>query len=135
MMDHSVYVLSVSEFAPDTFRIVVERPHGYRARAGQAAEIAIDEDGWWDQPRPFTFRQAEDPECLEFVVRAYADADPVMARLATLRRGDRLALGDPMAESMPNVFFGGWRRPSVIAAQAAQAARDAEAARPQAVAA
>lgn len=120
-MDYHVFVLSAVDIGSDTRRIVVERPTGYQVRAGQAADVAVDEDGWWDKPRPFHFRRTDDPECLEFVLRTYSEADPVARRIARLKRGDRLVISDAWADDMPNVFFGGWRRPQVIPAHAAPA--------------
>lgn len=118
-MDYHVFVLSASEIGRNTHRIVIERPEGYQVRPGQAADVAVDEDGWWDKPRPFHFRRADDPECLEFVVRSYAEADPVARRIARLKRGDRLVISDAWANDVPNVFFGGWRRPQVLPQPAA----------------
>lgn len=108
-MDHHVVVVSAEEIGPDTRRILVERPLDYEAHPGQAADLAIDEDGWWDQPRPLTFRRTADPEILEFVVHS-TDADPVTRRLASVGQGDRLVLSEPWAEDIPGIYFGGWRR-------------------------
>lgn len=113
-MDHSVYVISVTEIGRDTRRIAIERPKGYEVRAGEATDVAVDEDGWWDQVRPFHFRRTDDPDFLEFVVRLYGDADPVQRRLAAVRAGDRLRISRPWAEDL-GVFFGGWRRPAAAA--------------------
>lgn len=122
-MDYSVHVLRADESAPGVLRIVVERPNGYDARPGEAADLAVDEDGWWDQPRPLHFRRTDDPETLEFTLRLYAEADPVARRLAGLEPGDRLTLSAPWSENTPDVFFGGWRRPAAVAAGAADEAR------------
>lgn len=115
-MDHQVYVLSATEIGPNTHRIVIERPAGYEVFRGQATDVAIDEDGWWDKARPIHFRRSDDPECLEFVMFTYTDADPVARRFARLQRGDRLVITDAWAEDVPNVFYGGWRRPQVLPA-------------------
>ena len=109
-MDHHVVVVSAEEIAPDTRRILVERPLDYEAYPGQAADLAIDEDGWWDKPRPLTFRRTSDPECLEFVVHAHGEVDPVTRRLADVGQGDRLLLSEAWSEDIPGAFFGGWRR-------------------------
>ena len=115
-MEHHVVVISAEELGHDTRRIVVERPIDYEVYPGQAADLAIDEDGWWDKPRPLHFRRTDDPECLEFIVHAHSGVDPVTRRLAEVSQGDRLVLSDPWAEDVPGVFFGGWRRETARAA-------------------
>ena len=117
-MDHHVVVVSAEEIAPDTRRIIVERPLGYEAYPGQAADIAIDEEGWWDQPRPLSFRRTNDPECLEFIVHAGPETDAVTRRLASVAQGERLVLSEAWKEDIPGAFFGGWRRDRGLARRA-----------------
>lgn len=113
-MDHHVVVLGVTAVGQDTYRILVERPMGYEVRAGQAADIALDEAGWWDKPRPFHFRRVDDDDTLEFVVRAN-ELDTVIGRLCKVRKGDSLVISAPLEDEIPDVFFGGWRRPQMRA--------------------
>ncbi|HUF57156.1 MAG TPA: hypothetical protein VMM55_11425 [Thermohalobaculum sp.] len=109
-MDHHVVVVSAEEIAPDTRRILVERPLGYEAWPGHAVDLAIDEEGWWDKPRPLTFRRTSDPATLEFIVRANADMDEVTRRIVGVGQGDRLVMSEAWKEDIPGAFFGGWRR-------------------------
>lgn len=114
-MGHRVAVLDVTEFAPEAFRIVIERPEGYVVRRGEAADVALGEEGLSAFARPFHFRGVDDPDRLEFTVFAYADADPLLHRFVTLQPGDLVSISDAYRPDVRDAFLGGWRRPTVRA--------------------
>lgn len=79
----------------DTNRYVFSRPEGLAFKPGQAAELALDRDGWRDEGRPFTFvSQPEDAE-IAFVIKSYPGHDGVTEQLADLKPGAVLTLDGP----------------------------------------
>ena len=70
----------------------IERPDGYAFVPGQATDVAIDQDGWRDEKRPFTFTGLRQWRDLEFTIKIYSDHDGVTSRLATLQEGDTLLI-------------------------------------------
>ncbi|MGO1468608.1 MAG: FAD-binding oxidoreductase [Tissierella sp.] len=61
---------------------------------GQAAEVAIDKDGWRDKGNPFTFTSLPPEDHLEFTIKIYPDHECVTEELSKLEVGDRLILKD-----------------------------------------
>jgi len=61
---------------------------------GQAAEIAIDKEGWRKRARPFTFTSLPMEDYLEFTIKIYPDHGAVTEELSKLEVGDSLILKD-----------------------------------------
>lgn len=59
---------------------------------GQAAEIAVDKDGWRDKAHPFTFTSLPSEEHLEFTIKIYPDHKGVTNELSKLSVGDNIIL-------------------------------------------
>ncbi|MEJ2346363.1 MAG: FAD-binding oxidoreductase [Gammaproteobacteria bacterium] len=94
-MSHTITLL-MSEFVThDVKRFIVSRPEGVCFEAGQGVELAIDEDGWRGQGRPFTPTSLADDQVLEFTIKAYPDHDGVTKRLHQLHAGAALTLSEP----------------------------------------
>lgn len=94
-MAHRVKILEAEYVTHDVRRFRVERPEGYVFVPGQATDVSIDQDGWRDEKRPFTFTGLRQWPDLEFTIKIYSDHDGVTSRLATLREGDALLIEDP----------------------------------------
>ena len=86
MPDKSV-LKAKSALTHDTNRYVFSRPDGMQFEPGQAAELAIQKDGWKDAGRPFTFVSMPSDPDLEFVIKSYPDHDGVTEQLALLEPG------------------------------------------------
>lgn len=59
---------------------------------GQAAEIAVDKDGWREKGHPFTFTSLPDDDYLEFTIKIYPEHKGVTNELSKLNVGDHLIL-------------------------------------------
>ncbi|QFT58006.1 Anthranilate 1,2-dioxygenase electron transfer component [Sulfitobacter sp. THAF37] len=79
----------------DTHHYVFSRPEGLSFKPGQAAELAIDRDGWREEGRPFTFVSQPEDADIEFVIKSYPDHDGVTEQLAQLKPGAELTLDGP----------------------------------------
>lgn len=94
-MAHRVRILETENVTHNVRRFRMERPAGYAFVPGQATDVAIDQDGWRDEKRPFTFTGLRQWPDLEFTIKIYSDHDGVTNRLGTLQKGDALLIEDP----------------------------------------
>ncbi|MFN8293569.1 MAG: FAD-binding oxidoreductase [Chitinophagales bacterium] len=91
-------------------RFIIEKPKGYQFVPGQAAEIALNEDGWSNEFRPFTFTSLNSWEHLELLVKIYPERKGVTAQLAKTNAGASFILGEPFGAieyKGPGVFIAG----------------------------
>jgi len=87
-MAYKVELLETVPLTPDTAHYVFSKPHGYRFKPGQATNLSIDQDGWRDEERPFTFTSDPEAPVLSFVIKSYPDHDGVTKELPDLTPGD-----------------------------------------------
>lgn len=100
----------IAALTHDTNRLVFTRPEGYDFTPGQATDFALDQDGWREETRPFTFTSQPDEPILEFVIKSYPDHDGVTRRIADLRPGDTVLIDQPwgaIQDQGPGVFIAG----------------------------
>lgn len=94
-MTYNVTLL-MSEFVThDVRRFIVSKPDGFSFVPGQGVELAIDNDQWRAQGRPFTPTSLTDDRVLEFVIKRYPAHDSVTEALHTLPAGSRLLMSEP----------------------------------------
>ena len=74
---HRITLCEISALTHDTNRLVFTRPEGYDFTPGQATDFALDQDGWREETRPFTFTSQPDEPILEFTIKSYPDHDGV----------------------------------------------------------
>lgn len=109
-LTYALTLLDVIELTPNTRHYVFTRPDGYEFETGQATDLALDQDGWRDEKRPFTFTNAPDADILSFTIKSYPDHNGVTDRLWSLTPGDRVLVGDPwgaIEDKGPGVFIAG----------------------------
>lgn len=94
MTDKSV-LKAKSALTHDTNHYVFSRPDGMQFEPGQAAELAIQKNGWKDAGRPFTFVSMPSDPDLEFVIKSYPDHDGVTEQLALLEPGAEVTIDGP----------------------------------------
>jgi ferredoxin-NADP reductase len=94
-MAHRVRILEAEYVTHNVRRFRVERPKGYAFVPGHATDVSIDQDGWREEKRPFTFTGLRQWPELEFTIKIYSDHDGVTNRLGSLREGDALLIEDP----------------------------------------
>jgi len=93
-MDYVVKILGISEVTHDVKSFRLQKPEGYTFIPGQATEVSVNEEGWHDEKRPFTFTCLNDDDYLEFTIKGYTDHDGVTKKLHTLKEGDELIIRD-----------------------------------------
>jgi ferredoxin-NADP reductase len=107
MSDKSI-LKSKTALTHDTIRYVFSRPEGLQFEPGQAAEIAIQKDGWQENGRPFTFTSMPSETDLEFVIKTYPDHDGVTEQMSLLEPGAEITIDGPFGaieDQGPGVFL------------------------------
>lgn len=103
--------LLMSEFVTrDVKRFIVEKPEGFSFSPGQGVELAIDNDRWRDEGRPFTPTSLADDKVLEFTIKAYPSHQGVTQALHASEPGQALTLSEPFGTIQykgPGVFIAG----------------------------
>jgi len=94
MENHIVKILSTENITHNVKRFRVEKPKDYKFIPGQATEVAINQEAWKKEKRPFTFTCLNDKNYLEFTIKIYDDHDGVTHHLGTLKAGDSLIIHD-----------------------------------------
>jgi ferredoxin-NADP reductase len=94
MEEHVVKILATEPVTHNVKHFEVEKPSGYSYVPGQATEIAINDDKWRNERRPFTFTSLNEWDHLEFTIKIYSDHDGVTNQLGHLKAGDELLLHD-----------------------------------------
>jgi ferredoxin-NADP reductase len=92
MEQYTVKIKSISLITHDVLQIVTTKPGEYNFLPGQATEISINQEGWKEQLRPFTFTSLPEDTYLEFIIKTYIERNSVTARLLTLKKDDELLL-------------------------------------------
>jgi len=110
MEEHKVPVRAIENLTHDVKRLTIDKPTGYHFTPGQATEVALDQDGWREEGRPFTFTSLPDEDQLELVVKCYRDHKGVTQKIDKLNIGDHLLLHDVWGAihyTKPGVFIAG----------------------------
>jgi ferredoxin-NADP reductase len=94
MGSHIVKIQSIRNVTHDVLQIMTEKPAGYAFTPGQATEVAINEEKWTEQKRPFSFTSLPDAGFLEFTIKTYPARKGVTAELLNLKPNDELILHD-----------------------------------------
>ena len=109
-MENRIQILHTGFVTHDVKRFITIRPDGFDYEPGQGVELAVDEEGWRDEGRPFTPTSLPSHPVLEFTIKAYPDHEGVTERLHALRAGDRLLMSDPFGTITyqgPGTFIAG----------------------------
>lgn len=93
-MEKLVKILEISSVTHNVKSFKVEKPDGYVFEPGQATELSVNQPGWEEEKRPFTFTGLSQHPYLEFTIKGYYDHDGVTNRLHQLKPGDELILHD-----------------------------------------
>lgn len=113
---HRGRVLHREQLAEKTHLYIVEKPDDFTFRPGQAVELAIDEEGWRDEKRPFTITSLPSNPRLEFVIKSYpvrnnSDHDGMTEHLGReVEVNDRVIFSDAWGAieyQGPGVFIAG----------------------------
>ncbi len=93
-MDHTVQILHTGFVTHDVKQFIVTRPDDFQFEPGQGVELAVDEEGWHDEGRPFTPTSLPDEPVLEFTIKIYPDHEGVTRKLDTLNPGTSLLMSE-----------------------------------------
>lgn len=94
-MDYACKILQIRFVTHDVKAFSLEKPAGFTFIPGQAADVAVNQDGWREKKRPFTFTGLADDLTLEFTIKRYSDHRGVTDKLHQLSPGDELLISDP----------------------------------------
>lgn len=94
MEKHIVKIKSIDKITHDVIGIVTTKPLGYTFTPGQATELSINQDGWKEERRPFTFTCLPTDDYLEFTIKTYPVHKGVTNQLLQLVENDELILHD-----------------------------------------
>jgi ferredoxin-NADP reductase len=109
-MEHEVELLHTRFITPDVRQYVITRPRDLEFEPGQGVEIALDQDGWRDEGRPFTPTSLPDEPVLEFTIKSYPEHEGMTERLHRLEPGARLHMSEPFGTIQwrgPGTFLAG----------------------------
>jgi len=110
MEQQVVKIKSIQHITHDVLQIVTEKPGNFKFKPGQATEISINQDGWKDEKRPFTFTSLPEKDYLEFTIKTYPSRHGVTNKLIELTGNDELLLHDvfgAIAYKKEGVFIAG----------------------------
>lgn len=94
----------------DVQRLIFSKPDSFHYLPGQGVEIALDQEEWRDQWRPFTPTTLIEDEVLQFIIKGYPDHDGVTKRLHALPVGERILVTEAFGTIQyrgPGVFIAG----------------------------
>src|SRR5690606_18797953 len=78
----------------DVLKITTEKPAAINHQAGQAVDVSINQKGWEQELRAFTFTSLPDDSNLEFTIKTYPEHNGVTQQLRSLKTGDTLLIHD-----------------------------------------
>ena len=94
MEEHVVKIIATEPVTHNVKHFEVQKPSGYSYIPGQATEVAINNDKWKNERRPFTFTSLNEWDFLEFTIKIYKDHEGVTNELGKLTTKDELILRD-----------------------------------------
>lgn len=87
-----IRIISLEQLTHDVIRVIADKPVGLTFQPGQAADISINQPGWEQEMRAFTFTSLPEEENIEFTIKTYPSRNGVTNQLLSLRQGDELML-------------------------------------------
>lgn len=109
-MEHIIKIQDIGFITHNVLHIKTDRPANYSFSPGQATEVAINQEEWKNEKRPFTFTSLPEDGFLEFTIKVYPSHDGVTDQLQTLEIGDTFIIGDSwgaISYKGPGVFLAG----------------------------
>lgn len=91
-MSEKIEILHTGFVTHDTRRFITTRPDGFDFEPGQGVEVAIVEEDWEEEGRPFTPTCRVDDPVLEFLIKEYPEREGVTRELHRLDTGTTLSM-------------------------------------------
>ncbi|MEO6915624.1 MAG: flavodoxin reductase [Chitinophagaceae bacterium] len=92
MENQIITIKSLVNITHDVVQFTTDKPSNVTFVPGQAAEIAVNKEGWKDEKRPFTFTSLPDDDSLEFTIKIYPSHNGVTRQLSECQVNDELIL-------------------------------------------
>lgn len=89
-----IKIIGIRKSTHDVLVITTEKPKELSFKPGQAVDIAINNEQWKDEVRPFTFTSIPSDDFLEFTIKMYPQHKGVTNALGNLKVGDTLLIGE-----------------------------------------
>lgn len=94
-MEHEVLTIeNIEKVTHNVLRFTLSKSDSIHFVPGQAAEIAIDKEGWDSKGNPFTFTSLPNDDHFEFTIKIYPNHEGVTNELSKLKVGDHLIIKD-----------------------------------------
>jgi len=93
-MGHIIKIQSITQVTHDVKCFRTSKPIGFHFASGQATDLAINQPGYEEQVRPFTFTCLDEDNYLEFTIKRYEERHGITDRLHQLKLGDELLISD-----------------------------------------
>lgn len=85
-------ITSIRHVTHDVLQIITTKPDGIEFKPGQAADISINQAGWREEIRPFTFTCLPRDHFLQFTIKTYPERKSVTNQLLSLKANNELIL-------------------------------------------
>ncbi len=92
MKEQILKIEKIEKVTHNVLRFTLEDSDKVNFVPGQAAELAVDKDGWRDKGHPFTFTSLPEENHLEFTIKIYPEREGVTDELSKLELGDHVIL-------------------------------------------
>lgn len=92
MKQQLVKIKSINNITHDVLQIVTDKPLSYDFTPGQATEVAINNNKWKNEKKPFTFTSLPNNNYLEFTIKTYPSHKNITNELLQLKTNDELIL-------------------------------------------
>ena len=92
MEEQILVIQKIEEVTHNVLRFTFNKLDEIQFVPGQAAELAVDKDGWRDKANPYTFTSLPSKDYLEFTIKIYPDHHGVSNELSKLKVGDDILL-------------------------------------------
>lgn len=89
-----VTIQKIEQITHNVNRYITSKPPEYSFEPGQATEVAIHNEEWENEKRPFTFTNLPSDDHLEFTIKSYHDHDGVTHQMDQLKESDKLLIGE-----------------------------------------
>lgn len=94
-MEEQKIKLLMKEFVThDVQRYIFEKPKDLEFKPGQATHLALDEKGFEEDWRPFTFTSKNKDQTIEFIIKTYEEHDGFTKKFHELQPGDHVKIKD-----------------------------------------
>lgn len=103
-------IIKTSWLTHNVKQFVVEKPKDFIYKPGHSTYLSINQPGWEDKRRPFTFTSLNAWPHLEFIVKIYDEHNGVTKHMGTLNAGDEFIMHEVFGSidyKGPGIFLAG----------------------------